>query len=492
MNAMPQNWVSDWPSNTWRYYQDLEKSGGIQFLKERMTLPTKDGYHPYLWIPLLHRVNILVFCQSQFWPQVFGFQKGCQVRGGVELDTLASMALSSHTPLTCDDPLEHKKLKDICIQRNFGPKMVEHCCPEVFLRAHTLFHHYCSSTAQINMTDVITQYVSRVTTLALLAPPGSDAFQTIVPLLFDSDGKPNKNWDEIPRAVERIGRGVNEAIMYHPNFYSDLMNAIVDDLVGQTSKTPLQDSLEILNNAVQQVIDKSWEASLNPSGKKITGQIEGMLASGEFSLLQIDAMARLVLVIGQRTTSVALEACIRHLLLYPEWQERIYKESSTVLGKEPDLYRAINHMVDLDNFIWETLRLYPPVPFQARETIEEIDFEGGKIPKGTTVIMAHYLIQRNPLFYSEPEKFNPDRFLDEVKCSKFAMQTFGKAPHQCAGRMLAHTLTIRAAILQLVRSFHLTCDTVTDLRDAHEVGGFILRFDRPLFAKCTRRVFDPQ
>jgi enediyne biosynthesis protein E7 len=72
---------------------------------------------------------------------------------------------------------------------------------------------------------------------------------------------------------------------------------------------------------------------------------------------------------------------------------------------------------------------------------------GYPIEKGTTVLFSTLTLQRDPRFWPEPDRFNPDRFLrNEVH--KDAYMPFGQGPRMCIGWRMAYIeaiLTITTA-----------------------------------------------
>jgi len=62
----------------------------------------------------------------------------------------------------------------------------------------------------------------------------------------------------------------------------------------------------------------------------------------------------------------------------------------------------------------ETLCLCSPLSFRYREAVAEVELDNGYIlPAGTPIIVTAYLAHRNPEYFSEPERFDPDRYLPE-------------------------------------------------------------------------------
>ena len=62
----------------------------------------------------------------------------------------------------------------------------------------------------------------------------------------------------------------------------------------------------------------------------------------------------------------------------------------------------------------EIQRMADIVPLGVPHTVtEDVVLRGYTIPKGTTVMSNLYAVHRDPEVWTEPYKFNPERFLDE-------------------------------------------------------------------------------
>ena len=103
----------------------------------------------------------------------------------------------------------------------------------------------------------------------------------------------------------------------------------------------------------------------------------------------------------------------------------------------------------------ESLRLYPPAWGQPRQAIEDDVINGYKIPKGAVLAVSQWNTHRDPKYWSEPLRFDPDRFLPEnsVARPKYAYFPFGGGRRLCIGQQLA-LLEGPLLLTSLVQRYH--------------------------------------
>ncbi|TXG67926.1 hypothetical protein EZV62_009201 [Acer yangbiense] len=98
---------------------------------------------------------------------------------------------------------------------------------------------------------------------------------------------------------------------------------------------------------------------------------------------------------------------------------------------------AIDEMKFLKLVIRETLRLHPPIALLLpRECRERCEIDGFEISVKTKVVVNAWAIRRDPKYWSEPESFIPERFLDshvDYKGNDFEYIPFGAGRRICPG-----------------------------------------------------------
>lgn len=82
----------------------------------------------------------------------------------------------------------------------------------------------------------------------------------------------------------------------------------------------------------------------------------------------------------------------------------------------------------------ESLRLYPPAPAVHRKAATTTTVGGLSLPEGAFVLVGTYNLHRHPDFWTSPEQFLPERWLDGGRpASRYAYMPFGAGPRTCVG-----------------------------------------------------------
>ncbi|HSE40190.1 MAG TPA: cytochrome P450, partial [Acidobacteriota bacterium] len=83
----------------------------------------------------------------------------------------------------------------------------------------------------------------------------------------------------------------------------------------------------------------------------------------------------------------------------------------------------------------ESMRLYPPSYGFGREAVNDCVIDGYEVPAGTTVFLIQWVTHRDPRWFEDPEKFNPERWDNDFihKIPRFAYFPFSGGPRLCIG-----------------------------------------------------------
>ncbi|KAK7863034.1 hypothetical protein R5R35_010776 [Gryllus longicercus] len=178
----------------------------------------------------------------------------------------------------------------------------------------------------------------------------------------------------------------------------------------------------------------------------------------------LSAQAVIFFFAGFETVSIAI--CLTaHLLSHHEdVQNRLYAEVAEMMeetGGKPT-YESLQGMKYLDAVLNETLRLYPPAVGTDRVCQEDVLLPAGArsgptlVRKGTPISIPITGLHYDPEFWTDPEKFDPERFSDENKhnIKPFTYMPFGVGPRVCIGQRFA-LVEVKLALVHLLANFEL-------------------------------------
>lgn len=200
-------------------------------------------------------------------------------------------------------------------------------------------------------------------------------------------------------------------------------------------------------NEIRKVLSSIIRPRYDAAAAENTGDKKDILASlllavdadtGErFSFEEILDQVAMLFLAGHETSASALTWAIYLLSLYPEVQERAYNEVMSIVGEGEFNAVAVKQMEYIASIFKETLRLYPPVGFFARENTHDTTMRGKTIYKGSSIVVAPWLIHRHKDFWENPNGFDPDRFSDPKAIQKDTYLPFGMGPRICIGASFA-------------------------------------------------------
>lgn len=209
-----------------------------------------------------------------------------------------------------------------------------------------------------------------------------------------------------------------------------------------------------IRNVLKGIIKPRYDAVSNGNLKDCEDILASLLlvidaqTNERFSFEEILDQVAMLFLAGHETTASSLTWTLYLLSLYPDEQERAYEELSQILqGKNIEIVH-LRQFKHLTNIFKESLRLYPPVGFFAREAKQDTKVRDKLIKKGSGVVIAPWLIHRHEEFWSNPHGFNPNRFENEYK--KDAYLPFGVGERICIGQGFAmqEAILILANILR--------------------------------------------
>ncbi|RYQ86797.1 hypothetical protein Ahy_B10g106427 isoform G [Arachis hypogaea] len=160
---------------------------------------------------------------------------------------------------------------------------------------------------------------------------------------------------------------------------------------------------------------------------------------------------------GSETSAHTIDWAMSEMIRDPRVMEKAQAEVRELfnrIGKVDET--LINELKYLKSVVKETLRLHPPAPLLLpRECGEACEINGYHIPYKTKVIVNAWAIGRDPNYWSDPEKFYPERFIDssiDYKGNNFEFIPFGAGRRTCPGSTLG-LLNVELGLAYLLYHF---------------------------------------
>jgi cytochrome P450 len=142
---------------------------------------------------------------------------------------------------------------------------------------------------------------------------------------------------------------------------------------------------------------------------------------------------------GHETTARALTWTLYLLARSPEWTARLEEEIERVTGGAPVSAEHIERLVEVQQVLKESMRLYPPAPLIGRQAVAATTLAGHSLAQGETVMIPIYAIHRHARRWRDPDAFDPSRFSpeNEAKLERYQYMPFGAGPRICIGNAFA-------------------------------------------------------
>ncbi|WVZ07075.1 hypothetical protein V8G54_020421 [Vigna mungo] len=163
---------------------------------------------------------------------------------------------------------------------------------------------------------------------------------------------------------------------------------------------------------------------------------------------------------GKDTTSAGLTWFFWLLSKNPRVEKEIVNE---ILDKsEAAVYDEVKHMVYTHASLCESMRLYPPVPTDTKEAVEDDVLPDGTVVKKGSLVTYHvYAMGRLESIWGEDwAEFKPERWLEKLESGKwkfvpkdsFTYPVFQAGPRICLGKDMAF-MQMQSVVAGILRRF---------------------------------------
>jgi cytochrome P450 len=124
----------------------------------------------------------------------------------------------------------------------------------------------------------------------------------------------------------------------------------------------------------------------------------------------------------------------------PEAEERLHAELDAVLGGRLPTAADFQRLSYTRMVFEEAMRVYPPVPRLVRTAVRDYRVGDYTVPAGSLVVVSQYLMHRDPRYFPDPERFDPERWTPEARRERpaYSYFPFGGGSRRCIGDGFAY------------------------------------------------------
>jgi len=157
---------------------------------------------------------------------------------------------------------------------------------------------------------------------------------------------------------------------------------------------------------------------------------------------QVRDEALTLMLAGHDTSAAALDWIWFLIATHPEVAQRCRDELDGVLVDRLPNCSDVPHLTHIEAVIKESLRLYPPaIGVFLRQAVHDLVIGGYDVPRGSLLTPSSVVTHRDPRWFPDPDRFEPERFLAPrvERIPPGAYFPFGLGPRVCIGQAFATT-----------------------------------------------------
>ena len=178
--------------------------------------------------------------------------------------------------------------------------------------------------------------------------------------------------------------------------------------------------------------------------------------------MSFSAMMRMqeLLIGGTETAATTVEWAMAEMMTHPDVMKRAQEELHAVVGRDRLMQESdVPNLPFLQAVVKETFRFHAPTPLAVpRASSQAAEAWGYTIPAGSQLLLNLRAIHRDPAFYTNPDEFDPQRFLDRPEVnhlsgfSFYELIPFGTGRRMCPGVNLGNMM-VHLMLGNLIHNF---------------------------------------
>ncbi len=194
-----------------------------------------------------------------------------------------------------------------------------------------------------------------------------------------------------------------------------------------------------------QMIDRLIDERTRNPGKYPKDLLARLIAArdeqtgGGMSAQEVRDHVITIFLAGHETTAMAMTWTWFLLSQHPEAESKLHAELAAVLGGRAPAHEDLCKLSYTRMVVEESMRIYPPVHTIGREALADDTLVGRRIPQGSTILIAPWVLHRHVKLWENPGRFDPERFSAERSAARprFAYLPFGGGKRICIGAAFA-------------------------------------------------------
>jgi cytochrome P450 len=246
---------------------------------------------------------------------------------------------------------------------------------------------------------------------------------------------------DVQGEADEIGRALTDAL--------EAFKRLTNPLGPLLDKLPLPTTIRV-RRAARRLDETIYRmiAQRRASGEDRGDLLSMLLAArddegdgGGMTDLQLRDEALTIFLAGHETTANALSWTWHLLAQNPDAEAKLHAELATVLAGRSPTTDDVPRLPYTRAVLAESMRLFPPAWTIGREPREAFEAGGYRIRAGSVVLVSPWITHHDPRWWTDPERFDPDRWTPEreAELPRFAYFPFGGGPRKCIGEGFAWT-----------------------------------------------------